>query len=301
MRLTAGTRKNNSCESAFFRLQTAILSMIVFPNCKINLGLRILRKRNDGYHDLETFFYPLLVTDALEIVLTKEISESALQLSNSGIIISGEPNSNLCTKAYNLLRKDIPSLPSVLLHLHKTIPLGAGLGGGSSDAAFTLKLLNKIGNLNLSIEKLMDYALQLGSDCPFFILNKPCYATGRGEQLEEYPIDLGAYQILIVNPGIHVDTAKAFLNIKPGIPEKSIKEIINLPVNQWKTNLINDFETVVFNTHKEVADIKKGLYQLGAVYASLSGSGSSVYGIFEKEKIIEHSFPAHYFVRISNC
>lgn len=272
--------------------------MIVFPNCKINLGLHILRKRSDGYHDLETFFYPVPITDVLEVIKSKKTNGSSIQFSTSGISIEENSNTNLCVKAYALLLKDFPSLPSLFIHLHKVIPLGAGLGGGSSDAVFTLEVLNQIGELNLSNEKLKDYALQLGSDCPFFIINKPCIATARGEELTEYPIDLSTFKIMIVNPGIHVDTGKAFSKITPAIPYSSIKDSIKLPVSEWKNHLTNDFEKVVFEMYPEIADLKKELYQLGAVYASMSGSGSTVYGIFEKDKIINHTFPAHYFVKV---
>ncbi len=272
--------------------------MILFPNCKINLGLHILRKRSDGYHDIETFFYPIQVTDVLEIIKAKKNETTAINFSSSGNLIEGNPNTNLCIKAYEMLRKDFPTLPPLSIHLHKVIPSGAGLGGGSSDAAFTLKMINEIGKLNLPIEKLKEYALELGSDCPFFILNKPCYASGRGEKMEEFPIDLSAYKLMLVNPGIHVDTSKAFSTIKPSLPERSIKEVIKLPVIEWRMMLSNDFEKVVFDTYPEIASIKKELYELGAVYASMSGSGSTVYGIFEKEKMIEHSFPAHYYVRM---
>ncbi len=274
--------------------------MILFPNCKINLGLHVVRKRSDGYHDIETIFYPLPVTDVLEIIVRKEPGGPSIHLTTSGIPINGRPISNLCVKAYKMLQKDFPLLPSILIHLHKVIPSGAGLGGGSSDAAATLQLLNKIGDLKLSDIKLMEYALELGSDCPFFIVNKPCYATGQGEKLEEFPIDLTEYKIMIVNPGIHVDTGKAFSSIKPAVPVQSIKDFISRPISEWKENLVNDFEKVVFNFYPEIETIKKELYHLGATYVSMSGSGSTVYGIFKKEKEIVHSFPDHYFIRISN-
>lgn len=273
--------------------------MILFPNCKINLGLHILRKRSDGYHDIETLFYPFALTDAVEIIPVNNADNSSIQLTTSGNPVQGTVESNLCVKAYNLLKKDYPQLPPVSIHLHKVIPSGAGLGGGSSDAAFMLKALNEVGQLKLPKEKLAEYALQLGSDCPFFLINKPCYATGQGEQLEEYPVDLSQYNIIVVNPGIHVDTGKAFSNITPVIPSISLKGIINQPIATWKDQLINDFENSVFETYKEIAKIKKELYSLGAIYASMSGSGSTVYGIFEKDKEIAHSFPAHYFIKTS--
>lgn len=270
--------------------------MLVFPNCKINLGLRIIRKREDGYHDLETIFYPVGWKDVLEIIrkddgrLTTDhsgISNSRLttdgiSFTSTGLAISGEQKDNLCIKAYNLLKKDFPSLPSVQMHLHKVIPMGAGLGGGSSNGAFTLTLLNKKFQLNLTTQQLMDYALQLGSDCPFFILNQPGYATGRGELLEKVELDLSAYRFVMVNPGIHVNTGWAFAQIKPAVPEKSIKEIILQPIQTWKDELKNDFEEPVSKAHPEIASIKQQFYDAGAIYASMTGSGSTVFGVFEK-------------------
>lgn len=272
--------------------------MIVFPNCKINLGLNILGKRNDGYHDLETIFYPVPLTDALEIIENKQPGKNpVLPFTSSGLPIAGKPASNLCVKAYRLLKKDFPGLPAVLIHLHKIIPSGAGLGGGSADGAFALKMLNEMFELGLSTEQLIKYALQLGSDCPFFIINKPCFATGRGEVLEEISLDLSAYKMVIVNPGIHIDTGRAFLHLTPALPKRSVKEIIAGPIESWKDDLKNDFEKPVFPQHREIADIKDSLYLKGAIYASMSGSGSTVFGFFPKEKELQLSFPASYFVK----
>jgi 4-diphosphocytidyl-2-C-methyl-D-erythritol kinase len=272
--------------------------MIVFPNCKINLGLNILRKRTEGYHDIETVFYPIPLTDVLEITeYNQPPSNFAIPFTTSGLKIQGDTSANICIKAYRLLKKEFPKLPFVQIHLHKVIPSGAGLGGGSADAAFTLKILNEKFNLDLSVQQLTDYAAELGSDCPFFILNKPCFATGRGEVLKEIDINLSAYKFVIVNPGIHIDTGRAFLNITPSLPEKSIKDIIIQPVEIWKDHLSNDFEKVIFKKHREIAEIKDDLYRNGAIYASMSGSGSTVYGIFPKEKTLALSFPSNYFVR----
>ncbi|MGQ0739608.1 MAG: 4-(cytidine 5'-diphospho)-2-C-methyl-D-erythritol kinase [Bacteroidota bacterium] len=272
--------------------------MIVFPNCKINLGLRILRKRPDGYHDLETVFYPLPITDALEIIpLASHERSSSFPFSISGAGLMGHPTSNLCVRAYKLLKKDFPRLPKVKMHLHKTVPSGAGLGGGSADAAFTLKLLNNMFGLGISTEQLLIYANELGSDCPFFIINKPCYATGRGEILEEVQSDLSAYSFVVVNPGIHIDTGLTFLNITPAMPEKSVKDIIRRPIQRWKDELHNDFEKVIFEKHPEIVELKDYLYSSGALYASMSGSGSTVFGIFPEGKQLQLSFPPHYFVR----
>lgn len=273
--------------------------MVLFPNCKINLGLTVLDKRDDGYHNIETVFFPVDVKDAIEVISSADKKQDIV-FSSSGLPVDGIEADNLCVKAYRLLKNDFPSLPQIQLHLHKTIPLGAGLGGGSADAAFTLILLNKKFQLNFSVEKLSDYALQLGSDCPFFIINKPALAHGRGEILQPIDVDLSAYKIAIINPGIHINTAWAFKQLSLLPPQKNkipIKDIITENVNNWRQNLQNDFETVVFAEHPLVADIKSKLYQLGAVYASMSGSGSTVFGIFKKEENIAFSFPPHYFIR----
>jgi 4-diphosphocytidyl-2-C-methyl-D-erythritol kinase len=276
--------------------------MIVFPNCKINLGLRILHKRSDGFHDLETVFYPVPLTDILEITIYKESEHTqVIPFTTSGLPFESDTVGNLCTKAYKLLKKDFPDLPYIQMHLHKVIPLGAGLGGGSADAAFTLKLLNKKFNLALPDAQLIHYAFQLGSDCPFFITNKPCYATGKGELMEEVKLNLSAYKLVIVNPGIHINTGEAFRHIVPDRPEKSVKEIIAGPIKKWKDELKNDFETFAFKRYPEIVNIKDQLYIAHAVYASMSGSGSTVYGIFPKEKKLKLSFPHHYLVHESNC
>jgi 4-diphosphocytidyl-2-C-methyl-D-erythritol kinase len=274
--------------------------LIVFPNSKINLGLRILRKREDGYHDLDSLLYPVAITDALEIItLGPHEHSSSFPFTLSGAALKGQPTSNLCVRAYKLLKKDFPDLPRIKMHLHKNIPSGAGLGGGSADAAFTLVLLNKMYGLGIAEEKLLQYAAELGSDCPFFIINKPCFANGRGEILEQAPISLSDYQLMIINPGIHVDTGLAFLNITPSIPEKSVREIIlHTAIERWKDDLVNDFEKAIFPRYPEIADIKDTLYSKGAVYASMSGSGSTVYGIFRKGKMPEMRFPEGYFVRV---
>jgi 4-diphosphocytidyl-2-C-methyl-D-erythritol kinase len=269
--------------------------VIVFPNCKINLGLNITAKRPDGYHDLETLFYPVFLKDVLEIIHADNPKES-LQYSSSGIAIDDDIENNLCVKAYHLLKKDFPALASIKLHLHKAIPMGAGLGGGSADGAFSLKLLNNLFNLNLSTDQLSNYAFVLGSDCPFFIVNKPSFATGRGEILEEINLDLSSYKIVIVNPGIHINTAAAFTKINPAIPAKSIKEIIQQPIATWRDELKNDFEDIVFEEHPEVSAIQNELYQTGAIYASMSGSGSTVYGIFKQSQPLTFNFPEEYFV-----
>lgn len=269
--------------------------MLLFPNCKINLGLHILSKRQDGFHNLETVFYPIALKDALEIIPSQA---SSVEFTSSGLTVDGTEADNICIKAYHLLKRDFPQLPFIKLHLHKAIPMGAGLGGGSADGAFTLQLLNTKFNLALSVQQLIDYALQLGSDCPFFIINKPCYATGRGELLEGIDITLTGYKIVIVNPGIHVNTGWAFSQITPAEPHKKLKKIIAQPIATWKAELINDFENPVFEKYPAIKNIKEELYNKGAVYAAMSGSGSTVYGIFEKEIDLSPFTDKNYFTKI---
>ncbi len=271
--------------------------MLRFPNCKINLGLHILHKKEDGFHAIETVFYPLLFTDVLEVIPNKQ-NDIPVEFTGTGLVVNGSTDDNLCSKAYHLLKKDFQQLPPVKIHLHKIIPMGAGLGGGSADAAFMLKLLNDKFNLNLSTDKLISYSLQLGSDCPFFIINKPCYATSRGEMLEEISLDLSACKIVLVNPGIHINTGWAFSQIAPAPTKKSIKEIIQQPIITWKDELQNDFEKVVFAAHAEIQNIKEALYQQGALYAALSGSGSTVFGIFDRDIPEIHFTDKAYFTKI---
>lgn len=277
--------------------------MIIFPNCKINLGLHVLRKRNDNYHELETVFYPLPFTDVLEVIQQnkKDSDPAEINLSLSGLEIETVNEKNLCFKAYYLLKKDFPALPSVQIHLHKVIPPGAGLAGGSADGTFTLKLLNQKFSLRLTTEKLIDYSLQLGSDCPFFIINKPCLATGRGEFLETISLDLSSYKFVLVYPGIHMSTTHAFSLINPRMPEKSINEIIKHPIESWKNDLKNDFEEPVFKVYPEIKGIKEKLYETGAVYASMTGSGSTIFGIYKKEADLQLNFPKKYLVKILLC
>lgn len=267
--------------------------MVLFPNCKINLGLNITHKRDDGYHDLETVFYPVTWQDALEGIRSGVRSgESGIVFSASGLSVEGNEDDNLCVKAYHLLKKYHAALGPVHLYLHKVIPTGAGLGGGSSDGAFTLILLDQLFQLGLSQEQLLRYALELGSDCPFFILNQPCLATGRGEKMEGIQLDLSAYSFVIVHPSIHISTANAFAGITPRTPERKIKDIIQQPVETWKEWLLNDFEAGLCKQYPEIGQIKESLYTYGAVYASITGSGSAVFGLFEKNKRINFSYPS---------
>jgi 4-diphosphocytidyl-2-C-methyl-D-erythritol kinase len=242
-------------------------------------------------------FYPVPFRDALELISS---TNTDIEFTATGLAVDGNTADNLCIKAYHLLKKDYPEIPSVKIHLHKVIPLGAGLGGGSADAAFMLKLLNEKFKLNLSTDQLINYALQLGSDCPFFIINKPSFATGRGEVLEEVAIDLSAYKMVLINPGIHVNTGWAFSNITPALPVKSIKEIIQQPINTWKDELKNDFETAVFIAHPAIQEIKETLYAQGAIYAAMSGSGSTVFGIFAANTGSVSLKDSNYFIKIIN-
>jgi 4-diphosphocytidyl-2-C-methyl-D-erythritol kinase len=270
--------------------------VVVFPNCKINLGLHVVRKREDGYHDLETIFYPLPLRDALEVIKAEGRGQKAegVTLYLSGLSVAGKPEDNLCIKAYNLLRKDFPQLGDIDLYLHKAIPMGAGLGGGSADGAFTLQALNDKFQLNLSREKLLDYSLQLGSDCPFFIINKPCYATGRGELLQSIQLDLSAYSFQVVHPGVHINTGWAFSQLTPAPSLQPLPAIIQQPVASWRNSLTNDFEAPVCKHHPELQAIKDALYEGGALYASMTGSGSCFYGIFLKDQLPALQWPAHY-------
>ena len=254
--------------------------MITFPNAKINLGLNIVEKRPDGYHNLETIFYPINLQDALEVT-RRENNDKEYTLHISGSSLEGEPEDNLVVKAYKLLKKDYPGLLPVDIHMYKHIPAGAGLGGGSSDAACMIKLLNDKFSLGLSTERMEEYAVKLGADCSFFIRNKPVFATGIGNLFEPVELSLKGYHIILIKPDIFVSTRDAFAEIKPVRPAVSLKEIVNQPMETWKNSMKNDFEDSVFKKFPEIAAIKDELYDLGAVYAAMSGSGSSVYGIFK--------------------
>ena len=258
--------------------------MVSFPPCKINLGLHVLAHRPDGYHDISTCFYPIPWTDVLEILPDKE-----LNFTQTGIPIPGNIQDNLCLKAYHLLKKDF-SLPRIQIHLHKIIPTGAGLGGGSSDAAHTLRSLNTIFQLKFSQEQLMDYALRLGSDSPLFILDKPMIGARRGEILTPADVDLKGLYLVILTPDIHISTAEAYAGVTPDISQKSILQVINQPLTSWRSTLTNDFESSIFKKYPVIQAMKERLFSNGAIYASMSGSGASVFGIFEKEIRTENLF-----------
>jgi len=258
--------------------------MIQFPHCKINLGLSILEKRKDGFHNLETVFYPVGLKDIIEITPLSNPTQE-VTFSSSGIAVPGNDADNLCVKAYQLLKKDHSHLPSIQMHLHKAIPMGAGLGGGSSDATAVIKILNKLFTLALSEDALLQYTAQLGSDCPFFLHEQPCHATGRGEILNPISLSLKDYQIVLIHPAISISTAWAFQQIQPAFKEKNILDIIQQPISTWKQDLINDFESPILAAHPILQSIKTELYEKGAIYASMSGSGSSFFGIFEQSTI----------------
>tara|TARA_B110000285_G_scaffold168928_1_gene188972 strand:+ start:376 stop:1125 length:750 start_codon:yes stop_codon:yes gene_type:complete len=247
--------------------------MIVYPNAKINIGLNVLEKQADGYHKLSSVFYPVNeLYDILEILPAKHFS-----FSSSGIAIPG--NSNICVKAFELLKADF-EIENVIMHLHKQIPIGAGLGGGSADGAFALKALNEIFKLELSIIELEDYALQLGADCPFFIENSPKYITGIGEKMRNINLDLSSYKLKFIYPELHISTAEAYGGIIPSQPKTNLLDLINQPIENWKKSVKNDFEVAAFAKYPELAKMKEQLYADGAIYASMTGSGSVIYGVF---------------------
>ena len=267
--------------------------MLIYPNAKINLGLNVIERRQDGYHNIETVFYPVGLCDVLDVQPSDTCMDYSF--SSSGIELGGDPEDNLIVRAYRLLRSDF-QFPPVDISLIKQIPFGAGLGGGSSDAAFMLKGLNELFELNITKRKLEKYAAMLGADCPVFIKNKPVFASGIGNVFSPIKISLKGYFLLLVKPDIHVSTPEAYSLVVPEIPQHSLLELIKGPVSGWKDTIKNDFEKSVFSKHPKIQTIKNQLYETGAVYASMSGSGSSVYGIFktepEKTSLFEDCFVA---------
>lgn len=260
----------------FVNGQLNLLTMILFPNAKINIGLNILSKREDGYHNLETIFYPIAWKDSLEIIKSND-----QQFSSSGISIPGD--GNLCQQAYDLLDRDF-GLESVHIHLHKNIPIGAGLGGGSSDAAFTLMGLNEMFDLKLSSIQLKEYALKLGADCPFFIDNKACLAKGIGEELTDVVLNISNVFLIVATPDIHVSTAMAYSGVVPQIPEVSLQKLISEPMTNW--SMKNDFEEGIFRLEPKIKALKDKMLDHGAIYCSMSGSGSSVFAFFDKKPML---------------
>lgn len=251
--------------------------MVVFPNAKINIGLNILSKREDGYHNIESCFYPIPFCDILEILPSEKLS-----FTSTGIPIPGDADSNLCFKAFQLLKSDF-NIPPVKIHLHKIIPIGAGLGGGSADATFTLKALNELFQLELTEEQLEKYASQLGSDCPFFVRNKPVIATGIGNIFQPIDINLSGKYLQLIYPDIHISTQQAYSGVKPKDEGQNLTSDLNQNIATWKNTIKNDFEVSVFNQFPKVEDVKKAFYHNEAIYASMTGSGSAVFGIFDKQ------------------
>ena len=256
--------------------------MITYPNAKLNLGLNVVAKRADGYHDLETVFYPVPITDALEVFPMDPDFPSAVDcdLKVTNLHIEGDEQKNLVVRAYQLLKQDFPTLPRIHAHLYKGIPTQAGMGGGSSDCGFMITLLNRQFQLGLTDQQMIDYAARLGADCAFFVLNQPCYAEGIGERLQPIALDLTGWYLAVVRPDIPVSTREAFSLIVPQHPAQNCRDVVMQPVETWRDALTNDFEKSVFALHPEIGAIKDQLYEMGAVYAAMSGSGSSLFGLF---------------------
>lgn len=261
--------------------------MIYFPNCKINIGLRVLEKRMDGFHNIESVFYPLTLCDALEI---RPLKEGTTKITITGIdsnISSKDVDKNTCIKAYNILRQDFPQIKEINIHLDKAIPTFAGLGGGSSDGSYTLKLLNFVFKLNLTNEDLLSYAQKIGSDCMFFINNKPAFVSGKGEKIKEINLSLKDYYVVLIKPNINISTKEAYSEVDENKKETthltSLSSLETLDIKYWKKELVNDFEEPLFKKYPLLRQTKEMLYEKGAIYSQMSGSGSTIYGLFEKE------------------
>ena len=268
--------------------------MICFPNAKINIGLNITGRRSDGFHNIETILFPVELCDVLEFVEDKNPGDKDYRLNTTGLELKIAPEDNICIRAYQLLKK-VYDLPKISIHLHKIIPVGAGLGGGSSDAAHMLKNLNKLFHLNISNKMLHEYASKLGSDCPFFINNKAVFAYNTGNKFREIDLTLSGYYIVIIYPDIQINTGSAYSKAFIKTRKKSLKDSIQLPVKEWENVIHNDFENTIFPKYPEIRNIKKELYNMGAIYASMSGSGSALYGIFDSIPEIKKSL-RNYFI-----
>jgi 4-diphosphocytidyl-2-C-methyl-D-erythritol kinase len=258
--------------------------MVSFPHCKINLGLHVVEKRKDGYHNIETCFYPVPRTDILEV-----IQADTFAFTTSGLTVAGDVSDNLCIKAYNFMANEFKLSP-VKIHLHKVLPMGAGVGGGSADAAFMVRMLNTLFTLKLSQDVLKSYAAELGSDCAFFLQDQPMLAEGRGEILAAAPVSLKGKYIVLVKPDVHVATADAYAGVVPTKPANKLQDVLQLPIEGWRDKLVNDFEKTVFKKFPVIAELKQQLYNNGATYASMSGSGASVYGIFDSPVNLQSKF-----------
>jgi 4-diphosphocytidyl-2-C-methyl-D-erythritol kinase len=266
--------------------------MLVFPPAKINIGLQITQKRDDGYHDLISVFYPIALCDVLEILVDESAPTGSVKFHPSGLAVDGNPDNNLVLKAIRLFHSRHP-LPGLNVYLHKVIPMGAGLGGGSSDATYTLLALNEMMGLPFKYYPLLQMALQLGSDCPFFMRNWACLVEGRGEMFRELDLELSGYHLALINPGVHVSTAEAFAMIKPKQPDFDLKDMEELPPEEWQARVVNDFEGPVMQKFPEIRAALHVLNDAGAVYASMSGSGSTVYGLFRSKPELPQ-LPGHW-------
>ncbi|HWA33696.1 MAG TPA: 4-(cytidine 5'-diphospho)-2-C-methyl-D-erythritol kinase [Cyclobacteriaceae bacterium] len=258
--------------------------MVSFPFCKINLGLQIVSKRSDNYHNIVTCFYPVPWTDVLEVIPSR-----SLAFTQTGLTIPGTPEDNFCLKAYNFLKEEFKLRP-VKIHLHKVLPAGSGLGGGSSDAAHMLTLLNTVFKLGLSVDTLKKTAMRIGSDCSFFLQDSPAIGRERGDVLTPVSLNLKGLYLVVVVPAIHVSTAEAYAGVTPQAPTADLLQILEQPVTNWRSSLKNDFEPSMFKKYPVLQEIKEKLYSIGAVYASMSGSGSSIYGIFDTRVAHEKHF-----------
>ncbi|WP_306642217.1 4-(cytidine 5'-diphospho)-2-C-methyl-D-erythritol kinase [Sanyastnella coralliicola] len=265
--------------------------MITFPNAKINLGLSVLNKRDDGFHNIESVFYPVQICDALEI---KTIDESTCKLVLSGDAIQGNLESNLVFKAWKILHQKY-DIPGVHCELLKKIPMGAGMGGGSADGSFMLKLLNSHFKLNLANAELEQLAGQLGSDCPFFIENKPAFVSGRGEHMERIDLDLSGYHLHVIHPNVHVGTAEAYGLLSPERRQQDLRVLPRTPIEEWQSTFHNDFEEVIATQFPAIAEAQKSLLNQGAIYAAMTGSGSAVFGIFKEKVALEEKEGWRYF------
>jgi 4-diphosphocytidyl-2-C-methyl-D-erythritol kinase len=266
--------------------------MISFPNAKINLGLFVTGKRDDGYHDIESVFYPIGLSDVLEVVIDEEGAKGTISFQSTGIEIPGDAQENLCVKAYRLINAET-ELPAVNVHLHKIIPIGAGLGGGSADGAFFVNQLNALCDLNLTEEQRVAYAAKLGSDCMFFIRNEAAFVSGRGEEISPFTIDLSGYYLVLVHPEIHVSTAEAYTGMEPKKPAIELQNALKNSPEEWN-EVTNDFEKTVFSNYPKIEEIKAQLYAEGAAYAAMSGSGSAVYGIFKSPIDLSTTFSDYF-------
>lgn len=271
--------------------------MIVFPQAKINLGLNILGKRSDGFHDLQSVFISVNLKDVLEVIVDPKLAFGEIELTTSGIPIPGNSDSNLILKAARFYH-ELVSLPGIRVHLHKNIPMGAGMGGGSSNGAWMLRVLNQLMDNALGSNQLLELASQLGSDCPFFMFDSPCFVTGRGEVLEPISLNLKGLHLVLINPGIHISTAEAFRMITPQPNSTNLKEVVNMSINDWKFLLKNDFEIPACVLYPEIKSALDVLNGAGAIYSAMTGSGSTVYGLFSEQPVLIDC-PKEWFVNES--